>query len=697
MSRNDSKFTLFKPNFYIAFFASLFIAGVSALFAGAASANDDQLHQFPLVVDGEGFRTYLFLTDFSDSGNRCLLELGGAGMEVARFEENAALTVSGESAEIMLGGTGGVMLRTAGKRDLALGYANIDCVEPAAARMLLVRESAGEPIAMTSLDPVQTRYSFQFPVLHRLGRFALVVANDNAMDATCAVELETAAGMSAGGGNVNIPAWSTMVRFLDEIVPLPETADGGTAGVSCSRAVTALGLPFGSSDIAALESFDLEVHDESQAYQILPLVFDGGGFQSHLLVTNLADAGNQCSIHFHGAGVSTARFPTTEDVTKDGFRRAMFELKEDGGSISMLSFGRHFHAYGYAVLDCIAPVAARNLLSLSSEDAIAGMAAVPPTQMAAEVEFPVAPQLSRMAFFLTNASDADASCELSLAANGRDEPISAEMAIQIESESTSLRFLADSFEVPDEFPGGVATLSCDRNILAVAISYAGSAFAAISPVVVKVDTSPVFGEDSVIENQSYPEGEEIEKLQLPEATGGNGELAYSLTPGVPGTTFDPATRELTGTPARPGAYELTFTATDDDGDHVSLDFTVTVKPKPQPESDPESESEPEPDSVSDGGGAKQSSSPDTGDCRVGYRITPVNRYCLFHHQGALFFSFSISKNPDGSWQGVYSGALVEGFTAGPARLTSGDGFLAVRASDNATWTILRLPRLDFRD
>ena len=492
------------------------------------------------------------------------------------------------SAGIDLGETGaGVMLRTAGEAALAFGYARLDCTEPATVRMLLARESDGAPVAMTSLESALAGNAFRFPVLNRLGRFGLVFANDNELDAACAVEVETAAGGSAGGSDIDVPARSATAGFLDELVPMQASADGGTVMVTCNRAVAALGLPFNSGDFATLAALTPEAGEDSLSHQILPLVLDGGGFQTHLLVTNLSDAANRCTMHFHGAGVNTARFPSIEGVTKDGFRRAMLELAADGGEISMLSFGRHTYAYGYAVLDCDEPVAARNLLSAASGNDVTGMAEIPPVRFAQEFGFPAAPGLSRQAIFLTNASEMDVSCEAALKIAGQQEPIAAESAIRVESESTALRFLADLFEVPDDFSGGAVTLACDRNIATLSISYIGAAFAAIPPVVLKFDVSPVFEEETVIEDLKYNEDSEIEPLQLPRASSGNGELVYSLSPEVSGLIFDSTTGQLSGTPTRPAAYDMSYTATDEDGDSVILEFVVTVEAKPDPDPEPE--------------------------------------------------------------------------------------------------------------
>ena len=50
------------------------------------------------------------------------------------------------------------------------------------------------------------------------------------------------------------------------------------------------------------------------------------------------------------------------------------------------------------------------------------------------------------------------------------------------------------------------------------------------------DTAPIF--TGTVDDQSYTVGEAITPLELPAASGGNGELSYSLEPAVAGLTFD---------------------------------------------------------------------------------------------------------------------------------------------------------------
>ena len=86
-----------------------------------------------------------------------------------------------------------------------------------------------------------------------------------------------------------------------------------------------------------------------------------------------------------------------------------------------------------------------------------------------------------------------------------------------------------------------------------------------------------------VDAQTYEAGESIDPLILPEATGGTAPHTYALTgpngvdlSEVSGLSFDPDTRELSGTPTRAGTTTLTYTATDSEGNDTSTTFDVTV-------------------------------------------------------------------------------------------------------------------------
>ena len=85
---------------------------------------------------------------------------------------------------------------------------------------------------------------------------------------------------------------------------------------------------------------------------------------------------------------------------------------------------------------------------------------------------------------------------------------------------------------------------------------------------------PSFAADAAIEAQTYAVGRAIADWVLPEASGGDGELTYSVSSLPAGLEFDAATRTLGGTPteATDGAVAVTYTATDDDDDTDHADL-----------------------------------------------------------------------------------------------------------------------------
>ena len=104
-------------------------------------------------------------------------------------------------------------------------------------------------------------------------------------------------------------------------------------------------------------------------------------------------------------------------------------------------------------------------------------------------------------------------------------------------------------------------------------------------VAVMADLMPTFG-DTSIAAQSYLVNQEIDPLTLPEATGGDGPLTYAIRPLLPDAlSFDPTTRTLSGMPLKAMAEtEYIVTASDADGDFVSLTFAMEVR-LPSPDFD----------------------------------------------------------------------------------------------------------------
>ncbi len=97
------------------------------------------------------------------------------------------------------------------------------------------------------------------------------------------------------------------------------------------------------------------------------------------------------------------------------------------------------------------------------------------------------------------------------------------------------------------------------------------------------DKQPSFG-GKTIPDMTLTQNRAMTSTVLPAATGGDGTLAYSLSPALPaGLSFDssPSSRTLSGTPtATLAATTYTYTATDTDGDTATLTFAIAVSAAP---------------------------------------------------------------------------------------------------------------------
>ena len=87
-----------------------------------------------------------------------------------------------------------------------------------------------------------------------------------------------------------------------------------------------------------------------------------------------------------------------------------------------------------------------------------------------------------------------------------------------------------------------------------------------------------FAEGAMIAPVASTAGTAVSEMELPAASGGEGDITYSVSDLPAGLSFDPATRMLSGTPEAEGTTEVTYTATDGAGETVTLTFSITVNP-----------------------------------------------------------------------------------------------------------------------
>ncbi|MCY4656586.1 MAG: spondin domain-containing protein, partial [Gammaproteobacteria bacterium] len=98
------------------------------------------------------------------------------------------------------------------------------------------------------------------------------------------------------------------------------------------------------------------------------------------------------------------------------------------------------------------------------------------------------------------------------------------------------------------------------------------------------DLQPAFEQSASVEDMQYIQNSHIEAFTLPSATGGNGELVYTLTPELPvGLMLDPMSHSVSGTPEQPmSTTTYVWTVMDEDGDQAEVQFKLTVLEDLQP-------------------------------------------------------------------------------------------------------------------
>lgn len=550
------------------------------VFAQTPDERAKREHFFPLVVDGDGFQSFFLLTNASGAGNQCTLDLKGPGLDTTVLFDIQSLGPPDpvETIDLATADANRTFITT-GAQPLTYGYAVLDCTAPVVAWMMINLSEFGPPVAATTLESSQTAREVQFPVLPGLGSLGLVFSNDSSLDASCAVELKDSEGAGVGGAGVAVAGQSTAVQFLDEIIPLPDGFAGGSVTAACTGETAALGLPFSSPVFAALRAVIPTGDDAAKPRHVIPLVADGDGFQSRVLVTNLSPEANLCTMNLHGSGLDSGRFESAAGVTAEG-SGASLNLTGMGQALSLASTGEQSLAFGYATLDCNGPVVARNLLTASVQGELAGMAVIPGSQEANVFRFPVPPQEGSLALVLANDEGSDASCAVVL--EDYEGFRMTRGPVSVPGKSAAVRFLGDLFEFLDFFIGGWATVSCIGNVAATSLPRSGAVFSAIPPAVISISSdsdgsSPIFPYGSGPGDQTFIVGELAFGTELPAAIGGDGTLTYSLEPMVPGMILDSSSQLLLGAPTMVGEYDLTYTVTDEDGDSDSLAFTITVE------------------------------------------------------------------------------------------------------------------------
>ena len=91
--------------------------------------------------------------------------------------------------------------------------------------------------------------------------------------------------------------------------------------------------------------------ETAKRFHVFPQLADGSGWQSFLLVTNVAQSSSFCTFESHGLTVD--RFSEVSGITASG-STATFSLEGDGGYLALATKNESALATGYATLDCTA-------------------------------------------------------------------------------------------------------------------------------------------------------------------------------------------------------------------------------------------------------------------------------------------------------------------------------------------------------
>ena len=98
--------------------------------------------------------------------------------------------------------------------------------------------------------------------------------------------------------------------------------------------------------------------ETAKRFHVFPQLADGGGWQSVLLVTNVAQSSSFCTFELHG--LSLDRFSDVSGITASG-STATFQMPGAGGYWVWATKNESALASGYATLDCTTPVVAQVL------------------------------------------------------------------------------------------------------------------------------------------------------------------------------------------------------------------------------------------------------------------------------------------------------------------------------------------------
>ena len=226
--------------------------------------------------------------------------------------------------------------------------------------------------------------------------------------------------------------------------------------------------------------------ETAKRFHVFPQLADGGGWQSVLLVTNVAQSSSFCAFELHG--LSLDRFPEVSDITASG-STATFSLDGPGGYLAWRTKNESALATGYATLDCTAPTVAQVLYASRDGSGVTGMATVFSSQPGGVFQFPVLTADASLGIAIANDTNMDASCRFVLESPERQNL--GQATLPVPSKSNVAKFLHEVIQIPDGFTEGSATVSCDQQVSVIGLQFEGAIFTTLPPALLSTTPADV--------------------------------------------------------------------------------------------------------------------------------------------------------------------------------------------------------------
>lgn len=220
--------------------------------------------------------------------------------------------------------------------------------------------------------------------------------------------------------------------------------------------------------------------DAAQRLHLLPLIIDGEGIRTRLIVNNVSNSSSHCSLDFSGPDLDTGRFEDHFLLTVDD-ARATFELEEQGGNLIWASKGEQSLTFGYARLDCAEPVVAQVLYSVSIADELVSMTSMFSGRKADEFQFTLIPQVGSLELVFTNDVNPEVFCGIEL--KNRRGTILAEASFLVPEMTSVFPTVEELFRIPEDFAEGAVRIDCDQDVAATSFIISGGVFTAVSPTI----------------------------------------------------------------------------------------------------------------------------------------------------------------------------------------------------------------------